>query len=216
MKERPIIFNSEMIRALVDGRKTQTRRPLKSRHLGNGDWACAFCENGMRLDGLSDIKCPYGKIGDRLWVKETWSPDPNADHDSRNTCTESKISFVEWNGCGQPIDQIPVELRNPKNVIYKSDWRGGDLIWTPAIHMTRWASRITLEITGIRIERVRDITKENAIGEGVCFGDGSDSFGPIEAFIRLWNSIYEFKGLGWDANPWVWVIEFKMMEIKQK
>ena len=144
---------------------------------------------------------PYGKVRERLWVRETWFPDaPISGWDGD----------VAWNGCGRRISDVPEEYRSPKHCIYKASW-DGDLTWKPSIHMPRWASRINLEITNVRVERVQDISVEDVIAEGVStqlreHDACVDLRGKFEA---LWNQINEQRGFGWDANPWVWVLDFK-------
>jgi len=201
MKERPILFNGEMVKAILDGRKTQTRRMVKPQpddyvNQLHGGKLCSRAPYGLEDDngngfgfGFQDDrgnywKSPFGTIGDRLWVRETWAP----------------------------------HCEMPRGAIYRCD-RGGDyqdtvtenFRWTPSIHMPRWASRITLEITGVRVERLNDISEEDAKAEG-CKGhpvyghDGfPNGFAPKDEFKDLWQSIYG----NWDANPWVWVYEFR-------
>lgn len=206
MKERPIIFNSEMVRAILEGRKTQTRRPIKPQPLSvwckepitvtDGKWTSQGC--------VSDLKCPHGQIGDRLWVRETWS---------ELNITESSDKSREGN----------------KELIYKATNTEfpDSLPWRPSIHMPRWASRILLEITDARAERVQDISEEDAEAEGIyskckenhysplgcedCLNTGVIKDGPpIEYFQSLWNSIYK-DNHSWAKNPWVGVTEFKKL-----
>lgn len=211
MKERGMIFNAEMVRALLDGRKTQTRRPIKWKQT-------RFTEIGEREDGSKwpwseDAEracdfwhpCPFGAVGDRIWVRETWARY-NIDQNSHDIAYRATTP-EDW----------PEEGR-----------------WRPSIHMPRWASRILLEITDVRVERLNAISPEDAESEGLertnftGFGDepGLPSYPepdvyfdplkkqwkeyPPEAFAGLWESIY---GEGsWKANPWVWVISFKRVE----
>lgn len=186
MKERGIIFNDEMVRAIIDGRKTMTRRPIKG---------IRPCDAGIYA--LADnAKCPYGQIGDRLWVRETFTAP------------------MEYNGF-KPSD-LPQEC----DFIYREespDYRIKELgsKWWPSIHMPRWASRITLEITGVRIERVQDISEEDAIAEGIDWKHSP--YPAVDTFMCLWTSIYGTPAPGkpdysWTANPWVWVPEFKRLE----
>lgn len=194
MKERPILFNADMVRAILDGRKTQTRRVVKADFdiIGECDDGSLWpwredCENG----GDIWYPCPYGQPGDRLWVRETWAM--------------SGHQRVEYRAA--PADG--------------SDFRCVDR-WRPSIHMPRWASRITLEITAVRVERLQDISEEDAKAEGVWkYGDEdcwkiytkTTSFGtscPRRSFESLWQSINGPDS--WNANPWVWVIEFKRVE----
>lgn len=197
MKERGMIFNGEMVRAILDGRKTQTRRPIKWKQT-------RFTEIGEREDGSKwpwseDAEhafdfwhpCPFGSVGDRIWVRETWARyniDQNC-HDIAYRATTP----ADW----------PEEGR-----------------WRPSIHMPRWACRITLEITDVRVERLNAISQEDAQAEGMeltgwrpTYSDpdsGGEVMTPYDNFAELWLSIYGEEN--WLANPWVWVIEFKRVE----
>ncbi|HCT6468476.1 hypothetical protein ACMFGU_07590 [Morganella morganii] len=226
MKEHGIIFNAEMVRAILDGRKTQTRRIVKTvptTHDFHG-WvmsstcakdegkACWAIGNSPLLKDPIRLNCPLGKIGDRLWVRETWMPDAPRD---------GTWSDVEFYGCkNSPLSMIPERYRSPGHCIYRAAWKGHELIgWTPSIHMPRWASRILLEITGVRVERLQDISQADAIAEGAPpshptidavsreygFPDFSRSW-----FGQTWWHIYGKEN--WQANPWVWVIEFKQTQ----
>ena len=196
MKERPILFSAQMVRAILDGRKTQTRRivnkPIPVGHKFHG-WiiestdkkrdgcaAWSIGDDALAYD-LIVAKCKYGKPGDRLWVRETFLQDTNG-------------------------------------FIYRADgdFEGNAGIlggWKPSIHMPRSASRILLEITGVRVERLRDISEEDAKSEGahaINFGYG-DCYAL--GFKQIWESI---NGHGsWDLNPWVWVIDFKRINEEQ-
>lgn len=197
MKERGMIFNGEMVRAILDGRKTQTRRPIKWKQT-------RFTEIGEREDGSKwpwseDAEhafdfwhpCPFGSVGDRIWVRETWA---------------------RYN-----IDQ------NWHDIAYRAttpaDWPEEGR-WRPSIHMPRWACRITLEITDVRVERLNAISQEDAQAEGMeltgwrpTYSDpdsGGEVMTPYDNFAELWLSIYGEEN--WLANPWVWVIEFKRVE----
>lgn len=206
MRERPILLNAEMVRAVLDGRKTQTSRMLTPRQLKMIDAAasigeCYPLESGHQHENSQSYYrewCPFGAVGDRLWVRE---------------------SFYEhgcWQGGGyDPEDSYFV---SDKQVLYPADGikrpseRKRDDFWRsrPSIHMPRWASRITLEITGVRVERLQDISEEDAKAEGApteCCVIGDKHF---LGFRSLWRSIYGEES--WQANAWVWVIEFKRVE----
>lgn len=189
MKERPIIFSAQMVRAILEGRKTQTRRVIKPQPTVSEQrlrelsaWAEGFTlsqqVNAAFQSGCIDASCPYGRPGDTLWVRETW-----------------------W-GERQDFDaglRPAYAATDPKT---EAGWRS-------PIHMPRWASRITLEITGVRVERLQDISEADAEAEGVAeIGERLLGVTPCRArFFKLWESI---NGPGsWDANPWVWVVEFK-------
>ncbi len=225
MKERPIIFNADMVRAVLDGRKTQTRRIMrvqpesnqfgllritdstKHRDIGKYHWAESNATGNHVRSKL--FTCPFGAVGDRLWVRETWARY-NIDQYSHDMAYRATIP-----------DDWPKEGR-----------------WRPSIHMPRWASRITLEITGVRVERLKSISEAGAKAEGLAeitkdgslfkFGipdrdgyPGTDDNGwpwtewernPVDAYCKLWQSIYGDDS--WQANPWVWVIEFKRVEVE--
>lgn len=214
MKERPILFTGPMVRALLDGSKTQTRRALRHQPDYPIQIATDPHTNRFQYSGREPItqatllcECPYGQPGDRVWVRETWLEDPEDD---------GTWHYTQYMGCkGSPLSEIPKKFQKPKFCIYREGWSGHDLIWRPSIHMPRWASRILLEITGVRVERLQDIGEADARAEGVTIEDRhmrgycAGEFLPpsIRAYRELWEGI---NGAGsWDANPWVWVIEFR-------
>lgn len=217
MKEMPILFSGSMVRAILDGRKTQTRRSVTPQP---GDRQLVFNnKNNFSFSGEFWVKCPY-EVGDRLWVRETWMPDAPRD---------GSWDDVPFYGCNcSPLSLIPKRFQKPEHCIYRSTWQGSELIgWKPSIHMPRWASRITLEVVAVRVERLNDISAEDAIKEGVQFfytDDEEDTYyaidrnktpcaeTPEEVFAMLWDSINDTRGLGWEINPWVWVVEFKKTE----
>ncbi len=186
-----------MVRAILAGTKTQTRRVVKPAHK-------AWIEMPVthQLGEWDKRPLPYGKPGDRLWVRETWSPDPPID---------SSWASTEWNGCGRRIDGVPERFQHPRFCNYSADWLHGPIVWRPSIHMPRWASRITLEVTGVRVERLQDISEADAMAEGAPWGAcGSPQEGSRKAgFAKLWDSINGPNS--WDANPWVWAINFKRL-----
>ncbi|EHE8113918.1 hypothetical protein J0R36_003651 [Salmonella enterica subsp. enterica serovar Adjame] len=211
MSERGMIFNAEMVNAILSGRKTQTRRPIKWKQT-------RFTEIAERDDGSlwpwaedcergGDIwfACPYGEIGDRIWVRETWQ----VIHDHID-----ESSHVEYRTYAP---SIPKEKDRYWHTVYAEHF--GDesredrgFPWRPAIHMPRWASRITLEITDVRVERLRDLSEEDAKSEGIIPSAGGVLPGWEYRinFRDLWMDIYGTDN--WEANPWVWVIEFKRVE----
>ncbi len=201
MKERPVIFNGEMVRAILDDRKTQTRRAISDRHLHLIDVAsqageCYPLESGIdHANSQSYYRehCPFGQVGDRLWVRETWQgPLVAEQHLEDYRVNADKFQTPEF--CEYAADGGA----RPEFCDLDDNARQG---WRPSIHMPRWASRITLEITGVRVERLQDISEADAIAEGGTKHFNIDWFGP------LWASIYG--GDSWNANPWVWVIEFR-------
>lgn len=212
MKERPIIFNAEMVNAILSGRKTQTRRviqsPAKSMQ-ANGMQVIEFREAGDKwygdhvfsMRGSSGTwhdytkeqflaQCPFGAVGDRMWVRETWSAHSCFD-DYKSNDLGPLLSLHYW---------ADGTLKTGKK--------------RPSIHMPRWASRISLEITGVRVERLNDITLGDVCKELGCglydFQPATDGF---RVWSELWNSIYGAES--WQANPFVWVIEFKRMGEEQ-
>lgn len=219
-KENPILMSGGMVRSIIEGEKTQTRR-LVEHVLGIGrvtdfgtsntkgynwtfrDKLYLRCHD-LRHDGLMR-RCPYGQKGDRLWVREKWAAPHRFDH--------------------LPPKLIPINT----SYHYAATETLDGLLWRPSIHMPRWASRITLEITDVRVERLQDIGEANAKAEGAVdwFLDlnGSqqcDAFCnasvPLDAakqepsahdcFIMLWDSL-NFKRAPWKSNPWVWMVEFR-------
>lgn len=193
-KERPIIFSADMVRAILDGRKTQTRRVVKpqpkSPHLGYMAVEGGALQCGPDYpDGDDDfVRCPYGVPGDRLWVRETWDWVAGG----------SIISIQGGESQSKRIDQV----------IYRAD--GGNPVscgWTSAAHMPRWASRITLEIVDVHVERVQYISELDAYSEGTSRPDGTrppldgtglSNFYPYrELFQQLWDSLNAKRGLGW-------------------
>lgn len=210
MIERPILFSDAMVRALLDSSKTQTRRIVKdlppwpiteicSDAGGTGKWM----PNGPAPGGVGMAaghwrECPYGRPGDRLWVKEAFA-----------------LSVIDPDG-GDPEDE-------PENwdVIYRADpeqpgggWTDGEgnaieAPWKCDRDMPRWASRILLEVLSVRAERLQEISENDARAEGLTLSD-FDPSSPVFRYACLWDDIY---GRGnWNANPWVWVIEFKRLE----
>jgi len=203
-KERPILFSGDMVRAILDGRKTQTRRVIKPQphnpmHSSTLGWCDGDPMSGDDVYLL--LKCPYGQPGDHLWVRETWGAV------SRN---ENPAPLAECNieyhadlpaGCTDYPGQWPAE-----------EARGNDDApkWRACIHMPRWASRITLEVTDVRVERLQSISYKDAEAEGVQVSGGALVRNTRFGFELLWNSVYKKRGFDWDANPYVWVIEFKV------
>ena len=188
MKERPILFSAPMVRALLDGTKTQTRRVVKPTPEWIGQSGVLSYRGRV---GLPHALCPYGQLGDRLWVRETWARD---DEDG-GLCYRADI------GKGGDADDWE---RNRLDGVPRFRWR-------PSIHMPRAASRITLEITGVRVERLQNISEADAVAEGVrnSLHMPGGRFAN-ENFAHLWWAI---NGDGsWEANPWVWAVEFKRLE----
>ena len=192
MKERPILFSGEMVRAILDGKKTQTRRVVKDLQWAESPVKVAHI--GKRV-GTPEALCPYGQPGDHLWCRETWGHNG-----SLNCPIHYRADEPEWKN----------ESLNP------------NAKWHPSIHMPRWASRILLEIVAVRVERLQEISDSDALAEGVTIREdariaahiaGSPETPAIMEYWHLWESINGSKpGKSWQDNPWVWVIEFKRVE----
>lgn len=222
MRERPILFSAPMVRAILHGRKTQTRRVVKPqpahwRYL-QPMWGTSPPPNPVEFgerwlwrevgpdypdDARDDRRCPYGVPGDRLWVRETWALVP-------------RTAYARSEG----VQQVLRPDDSHDAAVFAADWeRSKPGRWRPSIHMPRWASRITLEITGVRVERLQDISEADARAEGCPLTHDGKPYDPPPpdvdswqgygraSFCLLWSKI---NGPGsWDANPWVWVVEFK-------
>ena len=220
MKEHPILFSAPMVRALLAGRKTQTRRVVKPQ-----PWDVTE-EAAWKLwhNEPTPIPCPYGQPGDRLWVRETWHTS------AEQAGVKPSRLLSEWGGHGLP--PICYHADSADNGCGSLALSGGwDQRGRPSIFMPRWASRLTLELTSVRVERVQAITEEDALQEGVDlaeWGDGYPDEDPREvgypsaaaslahanttysrAFSRLWDSINAARGYPWSADPWVWVVGFR-------
>jgi hypothetical protein len=234
VKESPILFNTDMVRAILDGRKTQTRRIVK--------W---FGADGLNLNASSlsvsnvapdkwalmsmgascweeraHANCPYGVPGDLLWVREAWAP--GYQDGGRGTIFRADGSFYLG------------ARKHERGPYFHAKEVGSWIRWRPSIHMPRWASRIMLEITDVRVQRLHEVTDEDAKAEGVeplqlssedianiqisdenaqikelarLLGPGQFSYKA--EFRMLWDSIYAKRGHGWDVNDWVWAYTFK-------
>lgn len=226
-KERPILFSGPMVRAILEGRKTATRRTIKPMRGYEDCNTCrpdkAAASNSVwwhgRLEAVGVMQdCPYGKPGDRLWVRETWY----CDHFE-----------VQQGPYLQPADMVNLDqAREDGSLVYAADgltpYEQEQPKWKPSIHTPRWVSRILLEITDVRVERLQDGEGETAfesryVAEGIHrihHGDGEYYYhpfksepgpgnwiDPIDAWRELWVSINGTES--WNANPWVWVVEFK-------
>jgi hypothetical protein len=209
VKERPILFSGAMIRALLDGKKTQTRRVVKPQPVDGEPWPDArSCLEWNDIVHDTDYYvgcewCPYGQPGDRLWVHETW-----------------QINHVMYDRGPIPKEH-PVDFGQPVDLIYRADGEfdeqfeidEGGSCWRPSIHMPRWASRLTLEVTGVRVERVQQISVEDMRAEGFQPNNEVSLLWRetlAENFRTLWDEINPKHP--WDSNPWVWVVEFKRVQ----
>lgn len=226
MKERPILFSGPMVRALLDGSKTQTRRIVKPQPAaGQGMVNAIYCGDRHlwlrdgpcdETDPAYEWRCPYGQPGDRLWVRETfvqgWDYDPITDRIKQCDADGKQLPTQTWyRADGADIGWCDAD-----------GWQA-NTPWKPSIHMPRAASRITLEITSVRIERLQDISEADAMAEGAtpipdpcdhvrltCADIGCSGPQPYRVGFRsLWQSINGPDS--WAANPWVWVVSFKRL-----
>lgn len=190
-----------MVRAIIEGRKTQTRRIV----MPQPEDAETALLRGIGFSGKGSQACPYD-VGMRLWVRETWHAGEDVDGPYVLYPATGTREYWELNNEGDWL----IEKCNQDSEVHDG-WR--QTLGKPSIHMPRWASRITLEITGVRVERVQEITEEDAISEGwqQKWPDDPrcDNFLPVPWFRELWNNINDRRGYGWAMNPWVWVIEFR-------
>lgn len=215
MTERPILFNDAMVSAILSGKKSMTRRPVKPQPTSSGDvWDEVYYKQGKPFEPLFHMKdgcilhcgakSPFGQPGGRLWVREStrqfdWSGDLVAQY-----CTDDKFVWDVDNPC---------------------DWFGKNT-YKPPMHMPRGWSRIDLLVKRVWVERVQDISRDNVRAEGVpeTWGDWDshpknlephewDNMRYDEQFAFCWNAIYKKKGFGWAANPWVWCCEFERIEV---
>lgn len=194
MKERPILFSGLMVRAILEGRKTQTRRVIKPQPECLQDVQAIQYHLATGEPLIVGRGCPYGKPGDRLWVRETW-----------NAWRQSNLEHNEWDTCDCAPSEIPERYGAVKLEYAATSQSVGP--WRPSIHMPRWASRITLEIESVRGERLQDISNEDCWNEGMCDATNPELKANRKWFFELWESI---NGPGsWDLYQWVWVIEFK-------
>ena len=219
MKERGMIFNGEMVRAILDGRKTQTRRPVRFPVLDK-NLGCELAGNELagELSAGNYLNSAFGRPGDRIWVRETWAILGNED----GCCIdwEEKLCKADERSAAR-IYRASCEQKPGNYGLWSipddADWKPHtkdhqyEGAWRPSIHMPRWASRILLEITDVRVERLQSITLGDICKEVGC---GLYDFRPatygFQVWEELWKSIYGTEN--WQANPWVWVIEFKRVE----
>lgn len=229
MSEKPILFSGPMVRAILDGRKTQTRRVIKpprwSHYVGTEafeiDEHCVPMAVSSKTGCLAEIHNPYGDVGDRLWVREAWARAPDG-------WLIYRANFNVEDGFGIEVVDLPTGKTIP-------------LRWLPSIHMPRAYSRITLEIVDVRLERLQEITEADILAEGTrapvtvageplytlaakpfkltdYVGGDPRTWSGAEYlranFGHLWDSINAKRGYPWASNPWVWVIKFKLLAAK--
>jgi hypothetical protein len=224
-RERPILFSGEMVRTILEGRKTQTRRVIKPQPDPQGDNGGLLREIvpsllanrgdlfDVRYDGDNPraIRCPHGQPGDLLWVRET--------HITGHEVIDGDLQYCDENGAELPLK---VWYRADNEPFFWTDdegWRTEKVPWKPSIHMPRWASRITLEITGVQVERLQEISIDDVLAEGiseVTDGPHGNQYWREDTgfrFADLWDLINGSKKNGsWNDNPWVWVISFRRIK----
>lgn len=218
MKETGLMFKAPLVRAILDDLKNQTRRIAKLPHMNPlGEWEPTTVGGpggGRTRDGkevplqialghtrTGDVICAPIQPGDRIYVRETWNPDPPCD---------GTWAYTSWAGCrrGQ-IEGVPEQFRSPEHCMYAAS-TDAKLTWTPAIHMPKWAARIWLEVTGVRVERLQDISEADAKAEGSTLKNSPAAH--LTSYRRGFQELWESTGGDWAANPWVWVIDFKRIE----
>ncbi|WP_337175399.1 hypothetical protein [Paludisphaera sp.] len=212
LKERPILFSGPMVQAILSGRKTQTRRVLKPQPEPCEGDRYRWAPPGARYDaGLgmwiplttwrADVEvmrsgaagiaefCPYGTVGDRLWVRETFAP--RLDVDPREEPLKAR-DYALYRADGSSLDE--------------PHWHHYPDRWTPSIFMPRWACRIVLEITDVRVERLHRISQDDAAAEGFPWLDDPMELPPKGRFRETWQALNG--EASWDADPWVWAVTF--------
>lgn len=214
MKERPLLVTGDLVPEILEGTKTQTRRVIKPQPVlnmvkGVEQWSYNTKTTSTWLNDskgpwkLLQELCPYGQPGDRLWVRETFK--------CNGTMAGPRITYrAKERHDSQCLETVFEDAPD------SHWWLEDDNSWRPSIHMPRWASRITLEIVSVRVQRVQEISDFDAFQEGAR-SLGSKITGPyckshIEGFFQLWNSINADRGYGWHLNPWVWAITFRKVE----
>jgi hypothetical protein len=208
MKERPILMRGPLVCASLKDKKWQTRRVVQPRVGGvagldfwgydttDADGTTVAVFGDTQGDHLTRVRCPYGQPGDRLWVRETFAIVPTT-------------AYRASDGVHQTVNPCDPD----DAAIYRAGWDRSEpgVRWRPSIHMPRWASRLTLEITGVRVERIRDISLDDMRAEGVRPEHEASLLwreSLTERFIALWDSINAARGYSWDVNPYVWVISY--------
>lgn len=231
MTDRPIIFSAPMIKALVAGRKWQTRRLIQQpmQHHWRAfpsytvtpvvldttkgkcvRWRHSFSEAEAADHELEPFVSLRFSVGDRLWVKETFLPDPPADHDAWGE--EGIATYESWSGTGGALSDIPKALRKPKHVLYRATWKTQhEWRWRPSLFMPRWASRITLAVTDVRVQRLQDINEDDAQAEGVVpvAGQPDPPGAHRVAYRELWDILHSKPDRRWADNPWVVACRFR-------
>lgn len=207
--EKPILFNTEMVRAIMDGRKTMTRRIIKQEFIQSEQAPIQVAPGRFHFWCYGEVNCPYGQSGDILWVRETWQ-----------SFFPEEVTSNHQQG-PRSFSGIPAESAKGHymHLYYRADGEIEKAGWLPSIHMPRVAARLFLRVKNVRVERLQDITSEDIRSEGLTsMGVHCGDMGlAIPEWKILWNSTIKKQDLdkyGWDANPWVWVIEFERVEVK--
>jgi len=207
MAEHPILFSTEMVKVILKGNKTQTRRIFKDTTEHHSPYNPAYLERWKNDSGWENI-CPYGKIGDTLWVRETFAYRIDVDIDKEREKAKHYLMY-KANG-GSPYNHM--------------NWHSYTN-WKPSIHMPRWASRINLKITDIRIQKLQDVSENDAFEEGmnkqiatylgISTPESQEEFNFTacrRVFHALWDYINAKRGYSWESNPWVWCISFRKID----
>lgn len=234
VRERPILFSVEMVRAILAERKTQTRRVVRTpmafrafyTQQGRDPMSLHDAARDARVDESGDawflvsgdqgwygpVRCPYGRRGDRLWVREAWSKGWT--YAGEAPCVFYRADMTGWiGGDGLPVQDVASGRKGLG--LNGVGWVGpgphasapSDVKWRPSIYMPRWASRITLEVTDVRVERLQEISTRDIGAEGINLHN--NCAGARNEFVGLWDSINAKRGLGWEENPWCWCISFR-------
>lgn len=194
MSTKPILFSTPMVQAILDGRKTMTRRVIKPQPMIMANRKPLDGYNDNMIKAAGDFPTPKYHPGDVLWVRETWA------------------NISDWT-------TVDPELGVPDGYIYKANWEGAEHPkWRPSIFMPKEACRLFLRVTGARVERLQEITVDDCRNEGACcsdcydVGEHSQSCKCDTRFRNLWDGLNAKRGYGWDTNPWVWVYTFERCE----
>jgi hypothetical protein len=241
IKERPILFSGAMVRAILDGTKTQTRRVLKLPRLSDTSWIESVYQDGggnwiawssdspthaeftkKAYPNGEGFHCPHGKVGDRLWVRETFFDYGHWACRSGLWTSEADDPSDWYWASSNDLAKVRYAADDPADIEPLNGGYGHRKM--PSIFMPRWASRDLLHIKAVRVERVRDISSDDAEAEGVEWKlnpngiyqwegkEGRWHDYPQDAYRDLWDSINKARGFGWESNPWVWVITYERIE----
>ena len=240
VKERPILFNGDMVRAILDGRKTQTRRPIKPQPPEGARMISACDMWGWELDGgfVGESSSPFGGVGTHLYVRETWrivgwhegmpllleykSDGKRIEEPGDSTYWDEDKYMQYYFDCTD--DCLAAGFTANEEGVFNMPDDEIPTRWRPSIHMPKWASRITLEVERVWVEQVHEMSDLDFRAEGVepvmrdtggftPWGEGIDMPDYWQGFANAWDSIYAKRGFGWDSNPWAFACEFKVLEV---